>query len=146
MPTNVNVMIPRVSMGGITLGDKIDSYLSREDCFHFKGYVLGAEEEWYEFDNGSLVVWLKDGFIDSISCEKNVFWQGMPIIGMNINTFVELFQLHIDTCDREYLYEVPDNKHAQYQYTFHEPLGIYVWTWRKRIVTVYITRDYQETE
>lgn len=139
--TSVNIFIPRESLGGIKLGEPIDSYSKRND---YEIVEESCGEDWYYFKGGDISVFTSDGIIDTIACVHDVMWNNVPLIGMKILDFVNIFQLHVDSCERLYLYEAPPNRHTQYMHTFIEPLGLCIWCWRKRIIKVVLCSGFMD--
>lgn len=137
---NINSLVPGKSIGVFVLGSSIKDYDSRADCEHVIFDLIEDGGDWYNFLGGSISVWLDNGIIDAISCCNDLYIDGVNIIGMNINKFIKRFNVEVDTCELDYQYLEPLNRHRQYCWYFKEYPEMSLWTWRNSIINIMISR------
>lgn len=130
-------LIPNKSYGYFILNENIDHYLNHP---HIKESI---NERLYSYDSynffeDDIIVWTEHNRIDTIRCEKQCFWKDKNLIGITIDEFIFLFKVKPDEQDFIYVCNSHSKGQNQKVYTFIE-LGLQVWVWRKKIVTILIS-------
>lgn len=134
---NKTNLIPNRSVGGIKIYGQIDDYLNLEYVFFDKG--IDYSEDLYIFKEPAVSVYVDDNHkITSIKCSANCFWKDVNLIGLNISKFIDLFGYQPNETDKVYIL-VEGKGQNQIVYEF-DSLGLQIWTWRKKIVTVFCTK------
>lgn len=110
------VLIPNQSMGRFTLNSPISS-LDNLECVHTYEQEQSFETDNYEFSDGNIIIssYSNSGIIDSILVFDSVTWDGIELIGLNINTFEQHFKLSPDDCDGFYV-KTPEDPTYMYIY------------------------------
>lgn len=133
-----NILIPNKSVGKYMIGENIQTYLQfKHDYEHCveKDY----ECDKYVFPDDNIIVYVEDDKIQSISCEKTCYWQGVNLIRMNFDFFLKQYKVMYDSKDEIFMC-VADRFQTQKVYDF-DKLGLQIWVWRNLIRTV-IVSDY----
>ena len=137
--------VPRKSYGPFKLGDRISKYLDMmEENF---GYIYYKKSKrpgaFHDYDIRSLGIslWVRYGVIRVIRFEKRFMFRGYNLIKMDYSRFIEIFNVVPDDID----YKLPveqKNGRCKWQdvYDF-DCLGLQLWVWRDRIVTVLADGD-----
>ena len=129
------VLIPNKSVGHFIVGDSIDKYLSYPHRFE-KGEGDYFSDS-YTFYEQKVVIWTEKDIIATICCDEECFWEGYNLIKMPFDEFLERYQLKPDNSESIYLL-VNGRGQNQMVYDFDD-VGLQVWVWRKRIVTVLVS-------
>lgn len=140
---NIELVLNK-SYGDFIIGDDISNYLHKpHEVILSKGDPEAFDYRYYDsyyFDDTNFAVWVQNGKIETICCSIECFWQGKNLIKMPYEEFLTLVDQQPD--DEEDFYVPLSRNKGQNQkcYTFSE-LGLMVWVWRKKIVTVLISKD-----
>lgn len=128
--------IPKKSVGLFILGSKIDSY--RLLPFNKIQHRTKLDSyDSYDFYEDHIIVWVEKNKIKNICCKTACYWKGNNLINMKYDEFVKKYQLIPDDSDNIYLLV---NGHGQNQKVFDfDIIGLQIWVWRKKIVTVIIS-------
>lgn len=133
------------SVGVFVLGEEITTHLSLpHEYYHCTDD--GSEMtnyDFYFFPESGMDVYVDEQnptIIDTIMCRKYCYWQGKNLIGMPYTEFLQFTNFIPIESDGEinYVYSL-EHKYKQRCYIF-ETEGLQVWTWRKRIVSVTVSR------
>jgi hypothetical protein len=126
-------LIPNISVGDLKIGSSITTYLKRAHVFYSKKDEF--LEDMYTFTQPPVDVFVNDDkIISMISCSNKCIWKNKNLIGLNYQDFVILASRSADSCERLYLVANYKGRN-QIAYTFDD-LGLQVWVWKNRIVTV----------
>lgn len=126
-------------VGEFLIGGEIEIYTSKFD-FEFYPKSENNEFSWdfYDFFDGSLNLYVDNGNkVDSIFCRKECYFRGQNLIGLTLEQFLELTQIE-PTGNEKYYVTKGDSYQNQTCYDFEDDLGMQIWVYRKRIVTVCI--------
>jgi len=135
-------LIPSVSVGGMRFNDDISKYVDFEHTFYSRG--TDFDDDLYVFVSPPLSVYVSDkGKITSICCRKECFYNGVNLIGLGIDNFIMLSNERPDKFEKNYIL-VEDREQNQTVYDF-DSLALQIWTWRKKIVTVFCS-NYDEED
>lgn len=135
---NIN-LIPNKSVGIFALGDTIESYkeIPHNIIQHKgKGYCYDS----YDFYELGVVLWLDNDNrkIESIRCTKYCYWQGKNLIRMPFNEF--LFEYRVKQYKSEMIYTLISENRGQNQMVHDfDGIGLQIWVWRGKIVTVIVS-------
>ncbi|MDD2797224.1 MAG: hypothetical protein PHV20_01385 [Bacteroidales bacterium] len=129
-------LIPNKSLGFFKIGDNIESYINlphdvetRENiCFSYKSY---------NFYTLNVIIWTEENIIETISCNFNCYWNNCNIIKMPFEEFCAKYNIRPDKFENIYII-VNERGQNQKVYDF-DVLGLQIWVWRKKIVTVLIS-------
>ena len=130
-------LIPNKSYENFILGDDITNYLHLPHHVEFYDHSK-IDHDSYFFDNVNFYIWVKNGKIETIKCDKECYWKGKNLINMFYEDFLMLIDYQ-QPSDEDIIY-VPINRDRgqnQKVYTF-DYLGLMIWVWRKKIRTVLI--------
>ena len=109
--------------------------------FSHEYYSKGNNEfadDLYEFLSPSLSIWTDDSHkISIIGCYKECYWAGRNLIKMPFDEFLLSYNVTPDKSENIYIL-VNGKGQNQTVYDF-DKLGLQIWVWRKRIVTVLIS-------
>jgi hypothetical protein len=129
--------IPNKSVGIFVLGENINQYifLPHEITYHEEKETPPYDD--YYFYELYTDIWVENGKIDTIKCDYNCYWQGVNLIKMPFEQFLADYGVVPDKS--EMIYTLVNEKRGQNQmvYTF-DNLGLMIWVWRKKIVTVLV--------
>ena len=131
------VLIPNKSVGPFVIGDSIDKYLSYPHIYERRQAIPTYSYDSYTFDDYKVTVWTKNNIIETVRCDEECFWEGQNLIKMPFDEFLERYQLKPDNSESIYL-SVYGRGQNQMVYDFDD-VGLQVWVWRKRIVTVLVS-------
>ena len=136
-------LIPNKSVYDFLLGHNINKYLDREYEYYPKE-DNEFSDDLYEFLSPSLLIWTDDNHkIAIIGCYKECYWEDRNLIKMPFNEFQSLYNVVPDKSENIYLL-VNGRGQNQTVYDF-DKLGLQIWVWRKKIVTVLVS-NYQDCE
>jgi hypothetical protein len=93
--------------------------------------------ESYNFYEQDLILWVEKSKIETICCEKECYWAGRNLIKMPFDEFLLSYNVTPDKSENIYIL-VNGKGQNQTVYDF-DKLGLQIWVWRKRIVTVLIS-------
>lgn len=132
------VLIPQVSVGKFILGDNISNYL------HISHRVIHHDEDQipydsYIFDDLGITIWVENNKVDTVSCIVECIWKDKNLIKMKFDDFLSICNNIPDKEESIYLL-VNGRGQNQIVYDFDD-LGLQIWVWRKKIVTVIISKD-----
>ncbi|WP_321518436.1 hypothetical protein [uncultured Bacteroides sp.] len=135
-------LIPNKSVGIFCLGSDVRKYT------HIPHYLTKNKEndfsyESYDFYEQDIVVWVEKGRIETLCCKNRCYWQGLNLIKMPFDEFQSLYNVVPDKSENIYLL-VNGRGQNQTVYDF-DKLGLQIWGWRKKIVTVLVS-NYQDCE
>lgn len=136
---------PNKSVGDFVIGEAITTHLSLpHEYFHCTDNGPGMPNyDYYYFHKSRMSVYMDEQnptIIDAIMCEKYCYWHGKNLIGMLYTEFLQFTNFTPNESEGEinYVYSL-EHKYKQRCYVF-EPEGLQVWTWRKRIVSITVSR------
>lgn len=125
------------SVGPFSLKDNINNYLSE---FEFEFTPKETEQEsWdsYRFKEGILVIYTNKEIIETISCRADCYINNYFLIGMNIDSFWEKFNIDKESISSDIVYFHDDTEQDVYEV---ETLGLQIWVdEEKKIVTVFVS-------
>lgn len=128
---------PFISVGPFFFDKSVDDYQSYDFVFE----PSDDKTEWSEYDlpEFGLTLYVENGLIVSINCNKQCWLNGINLIGYNIYEFAEQFGLPIEDREFDQLYTANLD---QYQdvYEFDE-LGMQIWSLKGVIQTVICSPD-----
>lgn len=143
----LNNYIPNTSCGPFLIGDNILNYLHLQHTkIHCSMEKYGLPDyDFYYFKDFGIRIYTEEYDVNKICtifCDEACYWEGRNIIGMLISVFIKTYNLHPVLDDGELTF-VLDEKHRYTQriYEFEDNIGLTIWTWRKRIVTVAICNN-----
>jgi len=140
---NMNIeklnLVPNKSVGIFLLGDDIQKYL------YLPHNVIHHEEnepiyDSYDFYKSKVILWTEEGKIKTIRCTLECYWKGHNLIKMPFDEF--LYEYKVNPDKSEMLYTLVSENRGQNQmvHDFND-LGLMIWVWRKKIVTVIISNE-----
>lgn len=124
--------IPFKGVGSFSFGRSIEEYKNHDFVFE-----LGEDStDWneYQLENNGLYIYVEDGLIVSINCNKECWLKGVNLIGHNIYDFSDKFKLSLEDREVDQLYDANSDE-DQDVYEFDE-LGIQIWSFQGVIRTV----------
>ena len=127
-------LMPCFSYGVFKFGKKIKTYLAILEKI---GYEYHKSKIFHEYLLPSIGIelWVRYGVINSIYLDKHCFYKGYNLIKMEYSRFQELFHLVPDKEDVLPVYQPNGRFKHETVYDF-DGLGLQIWIWRGRIVTV----------
>ncbi|SHN31206.1 hypothetical protein [Mucilaginibacter sp. OK098] len=129
-------LIPNVSVGQLKFGESIKKYLKYEHTYFKKDVNDIYMEDNYEFIDPPIIVFVNSSNkISSITCNVGCFWKGENLIGFPINEFIKLSGIEPDRKEKLYVMTAYNKGQRQDVYDF-ESLGLQIWVWKNKIVTV----------
>lgn len=129
-------LVLNVGYDDFVLGSNISEYLDRPHSLrHFEPTFLS---DTYHFDDEDIDVWCdQEGVIYTIRCLSSCIYQGVELIGMTYDNFLELMQIQgPDEFDSLYMMEADGKGHSEDVTGFYS-LGLQVWIDNQR-VSLYI--------
>lgn len=133
------MLIPNISYGIFIIGEDISKYLYLPHNREYREEKLFSYDS-YDFYKEDIIIWVDNGKIDTIRCEKECYWMGYNLIGMLYDYFLTfLSKKEPDTEDICYVPISPYRGQNQKVYDFDD-LGLQIWVWRNRIKTVLISK------
>ena len=135
------------SCAPFVIGDAISHYTHLpHDIIHCSMEKYGLPDyDFYDFYTFDMCVYTEEDnpeIIRCVFCDEKCVWQGSNIIGMLIKDFIRKFSLHPILEEGEETYVLNrDGHNTQRIFEFKENVGLMIWTWRKRIVTVCVSND-----
>jgi len=135
-------LVPNKSVGEFVLGSDIRKYT------HLPHYLTKNKEkdfsyESYNFYEKDLILWVEKSKIETICCEKECYWADHNLIKMPFDEFLLSYNVTPDKSENIYIL-VNGKGQNQTVYDF-DKLGLQIWVWRKRIVTVLVS-NYRNCE
>jgi hypothetical protein len=135
-------LILNKSYGIFVLGDDIKNYLFLPHTLEHRNEKSFSYDS-YSFYEGSITIWVgDDNKIETIRCDTDCYWQERNLIGMLYEDFCGLVSQQADKEDIFYIPISSNRGQNQKAYIFYS-LGLQVWVWRKKIVTILIS-NYDE--
>ena len=132
-------LVPKISLGIFRLGESIDVYTSILDYVLYpknEGLVSGFYD-FYDFYEGDIVVYTDNsGYIDDIRCRKYCYYNGQNLIGLNFDKFIESVSIDKEKTQKDEIYILVKDKGQTQQVYDIDDLGLQIWVYRKKIVTV----------
>lgn len=128
--------IPFECIGDFFLKSNISNYTKD---FEFKYTPVDDVTEWetYEELDLKLSLYVENEIIQSISCNEECLYNGRNIIGMEINDFMNFYDIE-PVGEVEKLYVDEDETQDVYEF---DDIGIQVWCRNNIIVTVIASMD-----
>lgn len=131
-------LIPNTSVGNFIFGDNIKNYL------HLPHSIIHHNEdelpyESYIFYELGITIWVEKYRIDTISCIMECIWKGKNLVKMYFDDFLSICKIVPKKTENIYLL-VNGRGQNQMVYDFDE-LGLQIWVWRKKIVTVIACKE-----
>ena len=132
-------IIPNTSVGHIKIGDSVNRYLNDKYVYFKKDINDEYMEDYYEFLDPPLIVFVnKSNRITTINCKVRCVWKDKNLIGLSLGEFIELSGKEPDSNEEIYVLLAYNKGQKQSVYSFEE-LGMQIWTWKNKIVTVSCT-------
>ncbi len=131
---------PFEGISDFVLESNINNYLNE---FNLKYTPIDDSTEWetYSLEDEGISLYVEDNKIVSIACEEECLYKGRNIIGMNINEFINFYNINpIGEIDELYI----NDTETQSVYEFDD-IGLQVWCSNDKIVTV-IASSFDEDE
>lgn len=130
-------LIPKIGVGSFRLGVHIDVYTAR---FSFEYFSKGEEfiSDFYDFFDGLLSVYVDEQhLIKDIRCTTYCFYKNKNLIGSKFDDFLktENYQGRIQT---EAIYMLVNGKGQTQRVYDLDDLGLQIWVYRKKIVTIIV--------
>ncbi|MDO4959985.1 MAG: hypothetical protein Q4E68_12130 [Prevotellaceae bacterium] len=132
-------LILNTSYNDIILGTHISDYFGkRHEVISDNPF---SDMVSFDFYDDRVTVWCENDIIDSICCAETCIYEGVNLIGMKFNEFLNRFHFSPNNEDIIWL-EGYDEKKGQNQHVYDfDNEGLQIWVWRNRIRTVIIS-DY----
>lgn len=132
-------LILNTSYNDFILGTHVSDYFDKR---HEDGVASDSPYDdivAFDFYDDGVEIWCKNNIIDSIFCETTCIYEGINLIGMKFDEFLNRFHFSPNNEDVFWL-EGDDGKNGQNQhvYDFNKE-GLQIWVWRNRIRTVIIS-------
>lgn len=147
---NLYDLVINRSCGPFVIGEDIRNYLQiPHDYVHssLEKFKL-PDYDFYDFYDLGMCVYMDENNpyrIHHIICDEVCLWDGKNIIGMLISDFIKIYDLHPILENGEPIYVLDRNHHnTQRVFEFMENVGLMVWTWRNRIVSITVSRETEE--
>lgn len=136
-------LILNTSYNEFFIGTHISNYF-------YKRYEEGepSEDPWedgvcFDFYDDGVTIWCVNNIIETISCHRECIYDGINLIGMNFNEFLNRFHFSPDDEDIIWL-KGAEGKNGQNQHVYDfDKEGLQIWVWRNKIRTIIIT-DYSK--
>lgn len=98
-----------------------------------------SDTVFFDFYEDGVDVWCKNNIIESICCKKNCIYEGVNLIDMKFDDFLNRF--HFFPIDEDVIWlEGRDGKNGQNQHVYDfDKEGLQIWVWRNKIRTVIIS-------
>lgn len=129
-------LLPNVGYNDFALGRNVADYLDRPHTLrHFEPTFLS---DTYHFDDEDIDLWCnEDGTIYTIRCLSSCIYQGVELIGMPYEEFLQLMQIdYPDEIGSLYMMDADGKGHSEDVAGFHD-LGLQVWVDNQR-VSIYV--------
>lgn len=142
METKKLNLIPNKSIGIFVLGDDIQEYL-------YLPHKITRHEEYepsydsYDFYESNVVLWVEEGKINTIRCTVDCYWEGYNLIKMPFEEFILKYEITPNKSESIYTLVGDNRGQNQMVYDFDD-LGLIIWVWRKKIVTILSYNSMQE--
>ena len=132
-------LILNTSYNDFILGTHVSDYFDKR---HEEGVASDSPYNdivSFEFYDDGVEVWCKNNIIDSIFCETTCIYEGVNLIGMKYDEFLNRF--HFSPNDEDIIWlEGGDGKNGQNQHVYDfDKEGLQIWVWRNKIRTVIIS-------
>lgn len=132
-------LILNKSYNDFILGTHISDYFDKK---HEEGVASDSSHDdivSYDFYDDGVDVWCKNNIIDSVFCETKCIYEGINLIGMKIDDFMDRFHFYPNDEDVVWL-EGIDGKKGQNQHVYDfDKEGLQIWVWRSRIRAIIIS-------
>lgn len=135
------ILKPNISLGRFELGKNIESYSIESFTFIAKSH---EEDLWdtYELKNPNIEIYTDTyRVICSIRCNYKCIYKGKNLIGMNYQEIVE--HLGFSPDDEDTIYVIRKRKGQNQKVFEFDRLGLQVWIYRSRVVTVFCNNRLQ---
>jgi hypothetical protein len=130
---------PNKNVGIFVLGMNINKYLYLpHNIIHHEEKETPSYDS-YRFYTLGLIIWVENAKIKTINCEKECYWQGKNLIKMPFEQFLSEYQVKPEKSEMLYTLVSENRGQNQMVYDFDD-LGLMVWVWRKKIVTVLVSK------
>lgn len=127
----ITYFIPLEKVGEFYLNTKISDY-TKKFSFQYSPADESTEWETYELENEGISLYIEDDKIISIVCNEECLYKGRNIIGMNIEEFINFYDVNpVGEVDELYVNE----NEIQNVYDF-DNIGLQVWCKQGTIKTV----------
>lgn len=150
-------LILNTSYNDFILGTQVSNYFNKRHEEGVASDSLFSDTVFFDFYNDGVELWCVNNIIKSVCCKITCIYQGVNLIGMKYDDFLN--QFHFSPTDKDVIWiEGGEGKNGQYQqvYDFDDE-GLQIWVWRNRIRTVIISdssdcldlvlnKSYQEIE
>lgn len=137
----ITYFIPLERVGEFDLNAQISDYTEK---FNFKYSPADESTDWetYSLENEGISLYVEENKIISIVCDEECLYKGRNIIGMNIDEFINSYDVNpIGEIDELYVNE----NETQNIYEFDD-IGLQVWCRDDEIVTVIVSAFTDEDE
>ena len=94
----------------------------------------------FDFYDDEVDIWCENNIIESICCTKTCIYEGVNLIGMKFDEFLNRFHFSPNPNDEDIIWlEGGDGKNGQNQHVYDfDKEGLQIWVWRNKIRTVII--------
>lgn len=136
-------LILNTSYNDFALGTHISNYFSKR---HEEGVASDDPLDdivSYDFYDEGVDVWCINGIVDSVRCDTTCYYEGVNLVGMKYDEFLNRF--HFSPIDEDVIWLEGEGKNGQNQHVYDfDKEGLQIWVWRNRIRTVIIS-NYSNT-
>jgi len=136
------ILNPNISVGDFRFGRNIEEYILGYDFKFFEPFS-GLEDDAGNYKNENLGITLyidNDKSINSIFCKKYCFYDGINLVGLNVDKFIVSFGKKPDKIEKFSVFLNESEIQNQTAYDIDD-LGICLWTYRKKILKVTCHND-----
>ena len=132
-------LVPNISVGYLKINDHIEDYFGHKYVYYKKEAGDKYMEDYYEFPEENIIAFVNSrNLITTINCEFECYWKGKNLIKLPFEDFKILAGGEPDDHENIYILSNAERGQNQHVYTF-EGLGLQIWVWRSKIVTVSCT-------
>jgi hypothetical protein len=132
-------LIPKVGIGAFRIGKHISEYTSVYDyVFYKKNRDDEFSADFYDFWGGRITLYVdEDNIVDDVRTRRCCFYKNKNLIGSKFDDFLktENYQGRIQT---EAIYMLVNGKGQTQKVYDLDDLGLQIWVYRKKIVTVIV--------
>ena len=132
-------LILNTSYNDFILGTHVSDYFDKR---HEEGVASDSpysDTVSFDFYDDGVDIWCENNIIEPIFCETTCIYEGVNLIGMKFDEFLNRF--HFSPNDEDIIWlEYGNGKNGQNQHVYDfDKEGLQIWVWRNRIRTVIIS-------
>ena len=133
-------LILNTSYNDFILGTQVSDYFDKR---HDEGVASDSpysDTVSFDFYDDEVDIWCENNIIESICCTKTCIYEGVNLIGMKFDEFLNRFHFSPNPNDEDIIWlEVGEGKNGQNQHVYDfVKEGLQIWVWRNKIRTVII--------